>query len=738
MVHLVVARSSVAHARLRSIAVPSSPPGVTYLTAKDLPSTIKPMPLIAPEGAWVAPVPHPILATDTVRYVGQPLAAVVASSLPEGVDAAEVIEPSYDLLPAVTTTQQALEGSVRLHASLEDNVLLRWRRTGGDVDGAFAAARHVVRSHFHIPRLIAAPIEPRGAVALYDPGTDLLTVWCSAQDPHRPRAQLSHVLDRPEDRIRLIVPDVGGAFGSKGALPPEVAVAAIMAMKLRVPVKWIEDRRENLLASYQGRGLEADVEMAFDADGRVLGVRARLVADYGAYLLLPLVPITAGMLLTGSYAIPNAAVELIGVATNKVAIGPYRGAGRPEAAYIVERMIDLIARQLKADPTEIRRRNFIPAESFPYRTPLGFVYDSGNYPRALDRALVLAEVPRWRAEQTRARTQGRYLGIGIASYVERAGGGVVWERAAIVVGPSGRVVIRPGTNPHGQGHETTFAQIAADALRIEPAAVVFEAGDSAVVPRGVGTFGSRSTTVGGAALTVALDKIKTKMTKIGAHLLEASEADIEWGDSRLHVRGAPERAIAFRDVAAAAYQPLRLPPGIEVGLDVVGSFTMRGPVFPFGTYVAVVEVFPETGRVAILQLVAVDDAGRIVNPLLAEGQVVGAAIQGLGQALVEEAVYADDGQPLTSTFAEYGLIRAKDAPPIRTAFLETPSPFNPLGAKGIGEAGAIATPAAVANAVLDALAPIAVSQLDFPLSPERLWRAYLASSTSGRGSTSGR
>jgi carbon-monoxide dehydrogenase large subunit len=694
------------------------------------------MPLITPEGAWVAPVPHPILATEAVRYVGQPIAAVVAPSLAEALDAAELIEPSYDSLPPVTTVEQALEGSVRLHAALEDNVILRWKRTGGDVDGAFTAARHVVRSHFHIPRLIAAPIEPRGAVAIYDAGTDLLTIWCSAQDPHPPRAQVSHVLGRPEDRIRVIVPDVGGAFGSKGALPPEVALAAILSIQLRVPVKWVEDRRENLLAAYQGRGLDADVEMAVDENGRILGVRARLVADYGAYLLLPLVPITVGMLLTGSYAIPNAAVELTGVATNKVATGPYRGAGRPEAAYIVERMIDLIARQLKADPIEIRRRNFIPAERFPYRTPLGFVYDSGNYPRTLDRALVLAEVPRWRAEQTRARTQGRYLGIGVACYVERAAG-QVWERVAVVVGPSGRVVIRPGTNPHGQGHETTFAQIAADALRIDPSAVVFEAGDSAVVPRGVGTFGSRSTTVGGSALTVALDKIKTKMTKIAAHLLEASEADIEWEEGRIHVRGASERGIAFQDVAAAAYQPPRLPQGMEVGLDVVGSFTMRGPVFPFGTYVAVVEVSPETGGVAILTLVAVDDAGRIVNPLLAEGQVIGAAIQGLGQALVEEGVYADDGQPLTTTFAEYGLIRAKDAPSIRTAFMETPSPFNPLGAKGIGEAGAIATPAAVANAVLDAMAPTSVSHLDFPLSPERLWRAYSHHPRGGDGSRSG-
>lgn len=721
MVHMVVVRSPVAHARLHRVTAPAASLGTTYFTAADLPSTVKPMPLVTPEGAWVAPVPHPILAAEMVRYVGQPIAAVVGPSRAEAFDAAEMLELSYDPLPAVASVEQALQGAIRLHASLQDNVILRWQRSGGDVDGAFAAARHLVRGHFHIPRLLAAPIEPRGAVAVYDPGTDLLTVWCSAQDPHRPRAQLSHVLGRPEDRIRLIVPDVGGAFGSKGGVAPEVAVAAILAMQLRVPVKWVEDRRENLLAAPQGRGLDADAEMAVDEHGRILGIRARLVADFGAYLQSPFVPITASMLLTGVYAIPNAAVELIGVATNKVPTGPYRGAGRPEAAYIVERMMDLAARQLKEDPIDLRRRNFIPAHQFPYRTPMGFVYDSGNYVRALDHALALAEVPRWRLEQASARKEGRHLGIGVACYVERAGGGVVWESTAIAVEPTGRVIIRPGTNPHGQGHETTYSQIVADMLRIDPTAVVFEAGDSAIVPRGVGTFGSRSMAVGGGALVGALAKVKTKMTTIAAHLLEASEADIEWADGRLQVRGTVERGLRFGDVATAAYQPARLPPGTEVGLEVVDFFTMRGPVFPFGTYVVVVEILPELGQVAILQLVAVDDAGRILNPLLAEGQVIGAIVQGLGQALVEEVVYAEDGQPLTSTFAEYGLLHAKDIPAIRTAFLETLSPFNPLGAKGIGEAGAIATPAAVANAVLDALAPL-VSHLDFPFSPERLWR----------------
>ncbi len=728
MVHLVVVRSPAAHARLRELpvrAARAAPGVVAVVTAGDLPPGLAAMPVLSPEGARVAQAPHPILAADTVRYVGEPVAGVVAASLAAARDAAELVEPAYDPLPVVATPQQAMEGKVRLHAAVEDNILLQWRKTGGDVDRAFASPRHLVHGRFHIPRLVAAPIEVRGAVATYDPGTDLLTVYCSAQDPHRPRAQLAHVLKRPEDRIRVIVPDVGGAFGSKGSLAPEVALASVLAIQLGVPVKWIEDRRENFLAAYQGRGLDAEVEMAVEGEGRIIGVRARLLADLGAYLYSPTpqVPITAAMLLTGSYAIPHASVELIGVATNKVPTGPYRGAGRPEAAYIVECMVDLVARETGLDPVDVRRRNFIRPDAFPYRSPLGYVYDSGNYARALDQALALADYSRWRDEAVRARASGRHVGVGVACYVERAGGGPVWESAIVTVGPTGRVVVRLGTNPHGQGHETTFAQIAADVLRIDPTVVVIEHGDSAVVPRGVGTFASRSTAVGSAALIVTLEKIKAKATKIAAHLLEAADSDIEWADGRLQVRGVPERSLAFREVAAAAYVPGRLPSGFEVGLDAVGSFTMPGPVFPFGACVAVVEVHRETGQVSVLQLVAVDDAGRIVNPLLAEGQVIGAAVQGLGQALMEEAVYADDGQLLTSTFADYAVVHAKDVPPIRTAFMETLSPFNPLGAKGIGEAGAIGTPAAVANALADALASLSVGHLDFPFTPEKLWRA---------------
>jgi len=732
MLHMVVVRSPFAHAVVRRVDMDTArraPGVVAVMTGADLAGRVRPIRMAGIEGARVAQVPIPLLATDRVRFVGEPVAAVVATTAAQAHDAAALVTLDGDPLPAVVEPAQALRGDVLLHEALGENVLVRWSRTGGDVEGAFAVADRVVKERFHIPRLIAAPIEPRGAVVAYDRGTDLLTVWCSAQDPHRPLAQLSHILGRPDDRIRLVVPDVGGAFGSKGALPPEVGVAALLAIDLDRPVRWIEERRENFMAAYQGRGLDAEVEMAVGRDGRITAVRARLVADLGAYLYsaTAMVPISTGMLLTGAYAIPAAAVELVGVATNKVPTGPYRGAGRPEACYLVERMVDLVARELGRDPVDLRRQNAIPADRFPYRTPLGFTYDSGNYARALDRCRSLVEYDRWRDEQVRARASGRLLGIGVALYVERAGA-QSWESAAVSVGPAGRVIVRTGSNPQGQGHETSFAQIAADILQLDLDAVVVEHGDSAVVPRGVGTFGSRSMTIGGSALVVALDKIRTKATIIAAHLLEAAPADIEWTDGRLFVRGSPERALAFADVTAAAYQPGRLSPHIEMGLDASGHFALPGPVFPFGAYAAVVEVDRETGEVQIHRLVAVDDAGRIVNPLLAEGQVIGAAIQGIGQAFVEQAIYDSDGQLLTGTFTEYGLLRAPQAPPIVSEFLETPSPLNPLGVKGVGEAGAIGMPAALANAVLDALAPLGIRHIDFPFTPARLWGLLSAKS----------
>lgn len=734
MAYLAVVRSAAAHAQVRRVDVRAAAagPGVlTVVVGTDLAGSISPVPPNAVEGAQVAPVPHPVLAQDRVRYVGEPVAAVLAETRAAAEDAASLIDIEYDTLPVITDSLQA-QSAAALHGAAPQNVLLRWVRSSGDVQGAFASASRIVAQRFHIPRLAAAPIEPRGAVASYDPGTDRLTVWCSAQDPHRPLAQLSRALSRPDDRIRVIVPDVGGAFGSKGAVPVEVILAAWLAMRVGRPVKWVEDRRDNLAASYQGRGLDAEIEIALDAGGTIRALRARLTADLGAYLFpsTAVVPVTTAMLLTGPYAIPAAAVELVGVATNKVPTGPYRGAGRPEAAYLLERVVELAAHEGGIDPVALRRRNLVSADQFPYRTPLGFTYDSGNYARALERACTLLDYDRWRRDQAAARQEGRLVGIGVAMYVERAGS-AVWESAAVSVTPAGHAIVRIGSTPTGQGHVTTFSQIVVDALGIEFDAVTIEQGDSAIVPRGVGTFGSRSITIGGSALVTALEQIKVKAGLIAAHLLEAGGQDVVWTEGQFHVGGAPQRGVTLAEVAAAAYQPGRLPRGMALGLEAHGVFQLPGPVFPFGAYAAVVEVDPLTGEVAIHKLVAVDDAGRIVNPLLAEGQVIGAAAQGFGQACLEEVVYGEDGQLLTTTFADYALARAPQVPTLTATFLETLSPLNPLGAKGIGEAGSIATPSALANAVLDALAPLGIRHMDFPLTPRRIWDA-IETATPGR------
>jgi carbon-monoxide dehydrogenase large subunit len=661
-------RSPFAHARVSTVDASAARelPGVAaVLTGADLDA--EPLPVGGVEAGVVADASHPVLARGKVRYAGEPVALVLAESRALAEDAAELVDVDYEPLEPVLDPRTAASASL-LHDHVAENALLRWSRVHGDVEGAFAAAAAVVGQSFHIPRLVAAPIETRGAIARHDPADDLLTVWCSAQDPHRPLAQLGHSLRRDRDRLRVVVPDVGGAFGSKGAVGAEVAAVAAAALELAVPIRWTEDRTENFLASYQGRGLDADVELALASDGRILGLRAVLFADLGGYLYptTAVAPHTTAMLLSGTYRIPAVSVEVVGAATTKVPTGPYRGAGRPEAAFLIERMVDLAALELGLDPVEVRRRNFVPPDAFPYETPLGWTYDSGSFERCLDAVLELGEIDRLREEQDRARAEGRVVGIGVGMYVERAGG--LWESADVRVEVDGRVVVRTGSSPHGQGHETTFAQIVADELGIDPAAVEILWGDSGEVPPGVGTFASRSVAMGGSALVMA------------ARELAAS--------------GGREASVRF-----------------ESGL-----------VFASGAYLALVEIDPGTGRLHVRSVAAVDDSGRIVNPLLAEGQVLGATVQGLGQCLVEEAVHDEEGQPRTSSFADYSLLTAAEVPAIESRFVETQSPLNPLGSKGIGEGGAIATPAAVANAVADALAPFGVRHVDPPFSEAKLWR----------------
>jgi aerobic carbon-monoxide dehydrogenase large subunit len=685
LAHMAFVRSPYAHARVVSVRPPEGAPGLlAAFTARDLEGRVRPLPIQVPEGAEAADEPHPLLAAEEVRYAGQPVAAVVAESRALAEDAAELVEVEYEELDPIAD------------AGASDLELLRWRRTSGEVDGAFASAEVVAGGRYAMPRLVAAPMETRGALASHDPAGDVLTLWCSSQDTHRPLRHLSHVLDLPTERLRVVVPDVGGAFGSKGSLAPEAAVAAIAAMDVGRPVKWAEDRHENFLAAYQGRGMEAEVELALTGDGRMLAVRARIRADLGAYLLpaTAIPPHTAGMLMAGCYTIPAADVAVTGVRTHKVPTGPYRGAGRPEAAYFLECAVDDAARALSIDPVELRRRNLIA--DFPHRSPLGFTYDSGDYRRCLDLALELVEPERTADDE-------RLIGTGVAMYVERAGGS--FEGARATLDADGRVVIRSSTSPHGQGHDTTLAQIAAERLHVNPTNVVLEFGDSALVPSGTGTFASRSVAVGGSAVVRAVDELREQCLRTAARLLRTPEAEITWGERGL--TAGDGRALQLGDVAAAG------------ALEADARFESE-LVFGSGAYATVVEIERATGRLTVRHLAAVDDAGTIVNPLLAEGQVLGGAVQGLGECLVEEATYDEQAQPTSASFADYSLLTAAEIPPIAAAFVESPSPLNPLGAKGIGEGGAIGTPAAVANAVADALGG---RHVDPPFTEDKLWRA---------------
>jgi aerobic carbon-monoxide dehydrogenase large subunit len=638
--HVAFVRSPHAHARVERVRAPA---GLMLLTADELAGHARPLPIQLPPGATAADEPHPLLAADEVRYAGQPVAAVLAETRALAEDAAELVEVEYEPLDEVVDPL----------ASADE--LLRWHGTGGDVAGAFAASDEIVRGSYAMPRLVAAPMETRGAIAEGDAGG--LTVWCSAQDTHRQLRVLSQVLDRPPETIRVVVPDVGGAFGSKGVPAPETAVVAVAALRLGRPVKWAEDRLENFLAAYQGRGLHADVELALARDGRMLAIRARLVADLGGYLIptTAIPPHTTAMLMCGVYRFEAAEVSLAGRRTNKVPTGPYRGAGRPEAAYFVERAVDDAARALAIDPVELRRRNLVA--EFPHTTPLGWTYDSGDYERCLDRALELVRPERFEDER-------RLVATGVGMYVERSGG--MFESADVEQRADGTVTIRSSASPHGQGHATTFAQIAADRLGVDVSAVTVEFGDSALVPPGTGTFASRSVAMAGSAIVRAIEGLEP---------------------------GSPGRASAR----------------FESDL-----------VFASGCYAAVIEIERATGRLRVLRIAAIDDAGRIVNPLLAEGQVIGATAQGLGESLLEEARIDEHGQPTTATFLDYGLLTAAEMPPVLAAFVESPSPLNPLGAKGIGEGGAIGTPAAVGNAVAAALGG---RNVDPPYTAEKLWRA---------------
>jgi aerobic carbon-monoxide dehydrogenase large subunit len=690
MVHAAFVRSPHAAAAITSVSLPRSAEGVVaVLAAADLAALAR-FPVTQPQGTDVLhSEAHPVLADDEVRYAGQPVAIVLARSRALAEDAVELVDVDYDVREPVLSARDS------------DLVMTRWSACEGDVDAAFGAAAHVVTGSYALPRLIAAPMETRGAIAEFDADADVLTVWCSAQDIHRPLAQLGHILGRPERSLRMIVPDVGGAFGSKGVVAPEVAAVAAAALALGVPVKWTEDRLENLVGAYQGRGIEGDLELALDGEGRMLALRARLWADLGGYLLTstPIPPHTAGTLIAGCYDIPAADVEVLGTRTHKVPTGPYRGAGRPDAAYMIEALVDETARVTGLDRVALRRRNLI--RTFPYRTPTGLEYDSGDFERCLDVALELAGA----AADDGAPDGATARGTGIALYVERAGG--AWETAAIALMPDGRFVVHSSSNPHGQGHDITFAQIAADRLLVSPDAVELRFGDSANAPPGVGTFGSRSVAQGGSAVALAAEDLVARGRARAARRLGADPDAVEHGADGFTASGQTVSWAALGD--GGAPEPLRAEARFQ-----------SANVFSSGAHVASVSIDRGTGELSVDWLVAVDDAGTLINPLLVHGQVVGGIVQALGECLSEEAVYDDAGQLRTGSFLDYSLLTAAEIPTIVTAEVETPSPLNPLGAKGAGEGGAVGALAAVANAVADALGGRVVSP---PFTAEKLWHA---------------
>jgi carbon-monoxide dehydrogenase large subunit len=735
MLYAVVLRSPHAHARLRSIDVSVArrlPGVVAVLTGADTAGVLKDVPTRAMVGGWevaeMQPVEQPVLARDQVCYVGQPVAIVVAQDRYLARDAVDGIRVDYTPLPPVLDPLAAMQADATpIYEELGTNVGLRVLHEGGDLEAAFARADRVIEERYHVQRLAPAPLETRGVVAHYQPQEDLLTVWNSTQAPHRVRRYLAEILQRPESGVRVIAPDVGGGFGEKGCMFPEDLAVPYLALLLRRPVKWVEERRENMLA-FHGRGHTVDVSAAVQRDGTILGMRVRIVADLGAYFLLstPAVPFLASHRIAGPYKTPAMRVEVLGVLTNKPPTGAYRGAGGPEAAFCLERTIDLIAQDLNLDPAEVRRKNFVPAGAFPYTTPTGVTYDSGDYARGLELALELAEYTRWR-EQARQRShpEAPLIGVGLATVVKAAGayGDYRRESAQVHIDPTGHITAYIGVSPHGQGSATTCAQIVADELGVHPAQVQVRHSDTAIFPSGGGTGASRGLTVGGSALYTVLQEARHKLVRLASHLLACPAEEVTFQDGQVCDRRHPERAMPFAEVAAAAYNRDLLPSGVEAGLEFSGTYTLPGNPYAFGAHVAVVEVERDTGAIRFLKYVAVHDCGRIINPKLVEGQMYGGIAQGIGQALTEGVVYTPEGQPLTGSLLDYALPRAAGLPPVLLETMETPSPTNPLGVKGIGELPTVAAPVAVANAVMDALSSVGVRHIDTPLTAEKVWRA---------------
>ena len=759
--HVCFVRSIYPHARINSIdtsAALAAPGVVAVYTGKDIAGKLGPVPCASALPDLKVPDFRP-LANDKVLFVGHPIAAVVATDRYVARDAVDLVMVDYEDLPAVVDVEEAAKGTTVIHENFGDNIAYKMSSGEGDVDAGLAAADHVIKQRILHNRLAPIAMEPRGVLARYFPGEEELTVWSSTQIPHLLRTQLALMIGIPENKLRVITPEVGGGFGSKLNVYGEEALLGWISMQLGKPVKWIETRRENIQATIHGRGQVGYIEIGCKNDGTITGLRYNVFADLGAYhqLLTPAIPTLTGLMLSGAYKIPAIQINITACFTNKMATDAYRGAGRPEATYIVERAMDLVASELGVDTAEVRRRNFPAANEFPFHTATGLEYDSGNYEVALDKAQQIIGYAKLREEQKKARDEGRLIGIGVSTYVEicalgpyaamPAGG---WESATVRIEPTGKVTILTGASPHGQGQETSFAQIAADELGVDMNDITVIHGDTGVVQYGIGTFGSRATAVGGTAVLVAIQKLKEKAQKIAAHMLQADASRVSFEGGRYSLQAATAAAagtsdpvvpvgeapagalpepetngrssLTIQEIALAAHIAKEIPPDTEPGLSATYFYEPKNFTFPFGTHIAVVEVDRETGDIKFLRYVAVDDCGKVINPLLVDGQVHGGIVQSIGQALFEEVVYDEQGQLVTGTLMDYALPRASHIPNFELDRTETPSPVNPLGVKGVGEAGTIGATPAIVGAVVDALAPFGVKHLDMPIRPESVWK----------------
>ncbi len=742
-VYAAILRSPHAHARIAGIdtAAAAAAPGVVAVyTGADVSGVLNPIPC-----AWIVPdsdvkqVPYPAMASSVVRYVGEAVAVVVAEDRYQAEDALELIDVEYEPLAAMVNPEAVLQdGAPLLHEDAPNNQAFHWVAAGGDTDAAFQSAEVVVNDTIVQQRLIPNAMEPRSALASYASAMGELTLWNTTQNPHIARFVTSLVTGLGEHKIRVIAPEVGGGFGAKIPVYPWEMLVVFCSMKLGRPVKWTETRSENYVSSIHGRDHIQHVEMAATREGIITGLRAVVYAGMGAYLstAAPGIPtILHGLMYSGPYNIPNLKSDVYGVFTNATPVDAYRGAGRPEATFLVERMIDLLAAELGMDPVEVRRRNLIPKFEDGYDVALGITYDSGDYQAALDMALNHVDYQQLRQEQARMRERQEYMGIGVTCYCEICGlgpsqvagavgfGGGLWESAVVRFYTTGKVNVFVGTSPHGQGEETTFAQILSEELGVSVDDIEVVHGDTDNTPMGWGTYGSRTTVVGGAAVALASRKIKDKAQTLAAHLLEAAEEDIQYEDGKFFVRGSPDQAKTIQEIALMANVAWNMPEGMEPGLEATSFYDPPNFAFPFGAHVAVVKVDPDNGAVELLRYVAVDDCGLQINPVVVQGQVHGGVVQGAGQALWEGAVYDDNGQLLTGSMMDYALPRASMVPDIETLSTVTPSPHNPLGVKGIGETGTIASTVTIYNAVIDALKPLGVTKLNMPLTPERVWQA---------------